>query len=298
MSTGVLLLTDIKTDFMSKPLFHRYHGLGNDYLVCEQNVFEQFTAQQIIRICDRNLGIGSDGILVNIASDDGIVLRIINPDGSEAEKSGNGLRIFARYLFDQGKVADSPFQVTTLGGVVSCQVFEHGHLIVVDMGTANFSPAALPALVADDVSLSLPINIKDAQFTATLVSMGNPHCVIKLDDLVITPELVKEYGKEIETLALFPKRTNVQFVKVIDRENIEIGIWERGAGYTLASGSSSCAAASAMKKLGFVDNNISVHMPGGKLDIYIDDAYQVRMRGPVQKIAEVLLEADCFFDLM
>jgi len=280
---------------MNNAVFHRYHGLGNDYLVCEQSIFEQFTTAQLVRICDRHRGIGSDGILVNVSSANGIALRIINPDGSEAEKSGNGLRIFARYLYDQGKVAEQAFAVLTPGGRVSCQVFDSGHTIVVDMGQAHFTPDSLPALVPADQALSLPLAINHTRFNATLVSMGNPHCVIQVDN--ITPALVKEYGSQLEVLSIFPKRTNVQFVKVLDRHNIEIGIWERGAGYTQASGSSSCAAASAMKKRGLVDNQVRVHMPGGSLMISLDDDYQVKMRGPVQKIAEVRLDADCFADL-
>lgn len=125
--------------------------------------------------------------------------------------------------------------------------------------------------------------------------MGNPHCVVKVNSLNLAQ--VRETGPQIESLPLFPNRTNVQFVEVIDRNTISIGIWERGAGYTLASGSSSCAAASAMRKLGYVDNDITVHMPGGMLSISIDDDFNVRMQGPVQKIGTTYLSADCFYGL-
>jgi diaminopimelate epimerase len=125
--------------------------------------------------------------------------------------------------------------------------------------------------------------------------MGNPHCVIRVDKLDL--DRVKQLGSEIETLAIFPKRTNVQFAQVLDRNNIRIGIWERGAGYTLASGSSSCAAASAMRKLGLVDDNVTVHMPGGTLAISFSGDFQVNMRGPVQKIATITLDNDCFRDM-
>ncbi len=177
-----------------------------------------------------------------------------------------------------------------------CLVEKGAHQITVDMGRANFSPAALPALVEGDEALSLPLTLGEHRFHATLVSMGNPHCVIRVKHLDL--ELVQHVGRQIETLAIFPRRTNVQFVEVLNRQAITIGIWERGAGYTLASGSSSCAAASAMYKLGYIEPRVTVHMPGGQLAIAIDSQFQVQMRGPVQKVADITLDNDCFFDLM
>ncbi|MCC3746313.1 diaminopimelate epimerase [Rouxiella badensis] len=276
-------------------LFHRYHGLGNDYLVCHQSVAAQFSLEQIGRICDRNYGIGSDGLLIDIDDEDVPRVRIINPDGSEAEKSGNGLRIYARYLFDIKRVGHEPFLVNTLGGQVTCEVTEGAHQVIVDMGQAKFTPSALPAHVEGEHMLDQPLVVAGHDLNATLVSMGNPHCVIRVEKLDLA--LVHQLGAEIETLAIFPKRTNVQFVEVIDRQNISIGIWERGAGYTLASGSSSCAAASAMRKLGLVDDRVTVTMPGGQLAISFSGDFMVNMRGPVQKIADVTLDADCFYDL-
>jgi diaminopimelate epimerase len=169
------------------------------------------------------------------------------------------------------------------------------HQVIVDMGQANFAPSALPALIEGEEALTLPLPIVGHKLNATLVSMGNPHCVIQVKELNLT--LVKELGEKIETLPIFPKRTNVQFVEVQDRNNIRIGIWERGAGYTLASGSSSCAAASAMRKLGLVNDKVTVHMPGGQLIISFSGDFQVRMCGPVQKISTSILDEDCFFDM-
>ncbi|MBF6638878.1 diaminopimelate epimerase [Rouxiella silvae] len=280
---------------MHSSLFHRYHGLGNDYLVCHQSVAAQFSLAQISRICDRNYGIGSDGLLIDIDDEDVPRVRIINPDGSEAEKSGNGLRIYARYLFDTKRVGHAPFLVNTLGGQVSCEVTEGAHQVIVDMGQAKFLPSALPAHVDGEQMLDQPLVVAGHSLNVTLVSMGNPHCVVRVEKLDL--QWVHQLGPLIETLAIFPKRTNVQFVEVIDRENINIGIWERGAGYTLASGSSSCAAASAMRKLGLVDDSVTVTMPGGQLAISFSGDFMVNMRGPVQKIAEITLDADCFYDL-
>ncbi|TDS89422.1 diaminopimelate epimerase [Rahnella sp. BIGb0236] len=276
-------------------IFHRYHGLGNDYLVCHHSVAALLSNQQIQRVCDRHYGIGSDGLLIDNDGADIPSLRIINPDGSEAEKSGNGLRIYARYLFDIGRVTHKPFLVNTAGGQVRCEVTEGAHQVIVDMGQAKFSPAALPATVEGDEALALPLVAGGHNLSATLVSMGNPHCVIRVEKLDL--DLVRQLGAEIETLAIFPKRTNVQFAQVIDRNTIRIGIWERGAGYTLASGSSSCAAASAMRKLGLVDDTVTVQMPGGELAIRFSGDFQVNMRGPVQKIATLTLDNDCFRDM-
>jgi len=280
---------------MIELVFHRYHGLGNDYLVCQRQVADRLTNQQIQRICDRHYGLGSDGLLIDVEDVAIPTLRIINPDGSEAEKSGNGLRIYARYLFDIGRVSHLPFQVNTLGGQVRCEVTEGAHQVIVDMGQANFTPSALPALVAGEEALTLPLLIDGHKLSATLVSMGNPHCVIHVKKLDLA--LVKALGGKIATLPIFPKRTNVQFVEVQDRHNLSIGIWERGAGYTLASGSSSCAAASAMRKRGLVDDNVTVQMPGGQLAISFSGDFQVRMCGPVQKISTSVLDEECFFDM-
>lgn len=280
---------------MNASLFHRYHGLGNDYLVCHQSVAAQLSVEQIVRLCDRNYGIGSDGLLIDIDDEEISRVRIINPDGSEAEKSGNGLRIYARYLFDIKRVGHQPFLVNTLGGQVSCEVTPGAHQIIVDMGQAKFAPSALPASIDGDEVLDRPLVVGGHHLNVTLVSMGNPHCVVRVDKLDLA--LVQQLGPLIETLALFPKRTNVQFVEVIDRANISIGIWERGAGYTLASGSSSCAAASAMRKLGLVDDRVTVTMPGGQLAIAFSGDFMVNMRGPVQKIATITLDDDCFYDL-
>lgn len=255
--------------------FHKYHGLGNDYLVCH-----------------RHYGVGSDGLLIDSGDQINPTLRIINPDGSEAEKSGNGLRIYARYLFDIGRVGHEPFLVHTAGGDVYCTVHGDVHQISVDMGRANFNPAALPALVNLPEAVNYPLPLADETLSVVLVSMGNPHCVVLVDKLDLAQ--VHRLGPQIENHSLFPKRTNVQFVEVIDRHTLKIGIWERGAGFTMASGSSSCAAASAMRRLGKVDDRVDVNMPGGQLHITFDADFQVRMRGPVHKIASLTLDKDCF----
>ncbi|MFK3711469.1 diaminopimelate epimerase [Leclercia adecarboxylata] len=277
---------------MTPLLFHKYHGLGNDYLVCHRTVAEQLSIGQIRTLCHRHYGFGSDGLLIDSGDRHNPTLRIINPDGSEAEKSGNGLRIYARYLFDIGRVGHEPFLVHTAGGDVHCRVHEDPHQITVEMGQANFSPAALPALIDRPEALNYPLKLAEETLLVSLVSMGNPHCVVLVDKLDLA--LVHRLGPQIENHPLFPKRTNVQLVEVVDRNTLRIGIWERGAGFTMASGSSSCAAASVMRKLDRVDNQVSVNMPGGQLQITFDDDFQVSMRGPVHKIGSLTLDEDCF----
>jgi len=277
---------------MTPLLFHKYHGLGNDYLVCEPSVAEQLSIEQIRIICHRHYGFGSDGLLIDSGDQHHPTLRIINPDGSEAEKSGNGLRIYARYLYDIGRVGHEPFLVRTAGGDVHCRVHEDPHQITVEMGRANFSPAALPALIEQPEVLNYPLKLADETLRVSLVSMGNPHCIVLVDKLDLA--LVHRLGPQIENHPVFPKRTNVQLVEVVDRNTLRIGIWERGAGFTMASGSSSCAAASVMRKLDRVDNRVSVNMPGGQLQITFGEDFQVSMSGPVQKIGRLTLDEDCF----
>ncbi|HEY4299317.1 MAG TPA: diaminopimelate epimerase [Candidatus Didemnitutus sp.] len=277
--------------------FHKYHALGNDYIVMDPADFPGWTApttDQTRVICHRNFGIGSDGILWGPlpTTRAGFGLRIFNPDGSEAEKSGNGLRIFSRYLFDVGKVSTEPFTIDTPGGVVDVTIQPGGGLITIDMGRVTFQSDRIPVTGPLREVLRESIRILDRDFVFSAASIGNPHCVIPLDD--ISEELARRYGPGIETHPNFPKRINVQFLRVLDRNNIRIEIWERGAGYTLASGSSSSAAAAVAHRLGFVDRSVTVHMPGGRISIEIAPDFAIRMTGPVTRIGAGELHPDIF----
>jgi diaminopimelate epimerase len=275
--------------------FYKYHGLGNDYIIIDPaDGVRELTAPEIVRICHRNYGIGSDGILLGpIDSEDGIAaVRIVNPDGSEAEKSGNGLRIFARYLWDKGLVSDAPFFISTIGGSVNAAILDNGKQIRIEMGMVSFNSSRIPVTGPDREVLNEPLDIDDHQLRFCAATIGNPHCVILQDE--ISRQTACRIGPKIETHALFPNRTNVQFVKVIDRSNIQIEIWERGAGYTLASGSSSSAAAAVAYKLGLCGQDITVHMPGGQLAIHIDKDFSVTLTGPVTRVAEGFLDAEMF----
>jgi diaminopimelate epimerase len=277
--------------------FHKYHALGNDYIVLDPADFPSWdapTTAQIRVICHRNFGVGSDGILwgplPSKSADFG--LRIFNPDGSEAEKSGNGLRIFSRFLWDQQRVRSPRFRVETPGGVVEASIRDSGSLITIDMGCVSFDSRKIPVAGAAREVIGEPIEIGGRRFSFSAATIGNPHCVIPVDDL--SPELARRYGPEIEVHPLFPNRTNVQFLRAIDRSTIQIEIWERGAGYTLASGSSSSAAAAVAHRLGLVDRSVTVRMPGGKIAIEIGDGYSIRMTGTVTRVAEGQMHPQLF----
>jgi diaminopimelate epimerase len=279
--------------------FKKYHGLGNDYLVIDPNVQDfEMTPANIRLICDRNFGVGSDGILYGPcnpaalgaesitpgsggATPDLPVVRIFNPDGSEAQKSGNGLRIFAKYLFEKRYVRSKRFRIKTLGGIVDVQIQDRAaNLIRINMGRVTFISEEIPVAGPRREVVNEPLDINGTEYRVTCLSIGNPHCVIPMAQ--VSEETARVLGPFVENHPMFPDRINLQIVRVIDRANLEIRIWERGAGYTLASGSSSCAAAAASHKLGFVDNRLTVHMPGGTLRIEIADDGQIHMTGPVE----------------
>ena len=265
--------------------FHKYQAIGNDYLVIE-GATEQLTSSLVRRICDRHFGLGSDGILLGgqAPAGRGFDLRIFNPDGSEAEKSGNGIRIFARYLWDSGLVGVEFFSVLTKGGSVRCQVRDNGKLVFVEMGRASFQSVDIPVAGTPREVVAENLDIGDDALQITGVSVGNPHCVVHVNNA--TPELAHRLGPLIENHEMFPNRTNVQFVKVLGPQRIRIEIWERGAGYTLASGSSSCAAAAASVRLGLCNGDIMVEMPGGTLQIGVGPDFSLSMLGPAKKVAE------------
>ncbi len=257
--------------------FVRSHGLGNDYLVMDAAKLDfRLKPEQIRNICHRNTGVGSDGILLNVpAKGKGtdFALRILNPDGSEAEKSGNGLRIFAKFLFDHGYTKKTEFTIHTLGGVVRAKlILRRGRCVAVrvDMGRAVID-RALTRLEVGGQTLNV-----------TSLSVGNPHCVTIVPDLAAV-DLLK-LGPLVENHAAFPNRTNVQFAQVLGRGDVRVLIWERGAGHTLASGSSSCAVAAACYDKGLVDGKVTVHMEGGDLTIEVSRDLDLVMTGPVEEV--------------
>jgi diaminopimelate epimerase len=276
-----------RTGKIMKVEFLKYHGLGNNYLVIDPNVCNiELTPEAVRLVCDRHFGVGSDGILYGPIKDSvPLKVRIFNPDGSEAEKSGNGLRIFAKYLLEKGYVKEKKFNIETLGGLVDAEIMDSSAtLIKINMGTITFISDQIPIKGKCREVINEELLIGAEKYKVTCLSIGNPHCVIPMQE--ISQAKAKTLGPLVENLEMFPNRINMQLLKVIDRNNIEIQIWERGAGYTLASGSSSCAAAGAAYKLGLVDKEVNVKMPGGQLLIHIGPGMNVEMTGPVEKVFE------------
>jgi diaminopimelate epimerase len=255
--------------------FVKSHGLGNDYLVVDAHALGlELTPARIRQICNRHTGVGADGILVHVdtrAADFGV--RIFNPDGTEAEKSGNGLRIFAKFLYDYGRTQRTEFTVDTRGGVVRAQLLLTGGRVTgvrVEMGRAVIDRSLTALTVDGEVLHIVPL------------SVGNPHCVVFVEALSL-PELLR-LGPLIEQHPAFPGRTNVQLVHVESRHAMRALVWERGAGHTLASGSSSCAVAAAGFDKGLVDGHVTVHLEGGDLEIDVGSDLSIVMTGPVEEI--------------
>lgn len=270
--------------------FYKYHGLGNSYIVIDENKVDADIDSNFIRkICSPAFGIGSDGLLLKVnALNAEYGVRIFNPDGSEAEKSGNGLRIFGKFIFDRYRPGRNFFSVETLIGNVTIAILEEDEdgasLIRVEMGKAGFEATQIPVMLHQPVVMGYPLKVADRIFNIHCVNTGNPHCVIFQDEL--EENTVRKYGPMIENHRIFPVRTNVQFAKIIDKDRVELQIWERGAGYTLASGSSACAVSAVGKKLGLLSDNVRVLMPGGHLEIDITDDWSIGLTGPVEKICE------------
>lgn len=273
-----------------KITLEKYHGLGNDYLIFDPNKNElKLTKEAVKLICNRNFGVGSDGLLVGpILGEDKMAVKILNPDGSEAELSGNGVRIFGKYLKDAGYVQKNHFSVNTLSGEQQIHYLnEEGTRIKVSMGHLSFWSDEIPMTGPRREVLNETMTFGSIPYRVTCVSIGNPHCVIWLSD--ISKDLVCRIGRHSEAAECFPEKVNTELLRVVDRTNIEIEIYERGAGYTLASGTSGCAAAGAAYKMGLTDPKMYVHMPGGVLEVEIEDDGTVLMTGDVGYVGKFTL---------
>jgi diaminopimelate epimerase len=266
----------------------RSHGLGNDYLVIEPAALPsdvRLNPATVRLICDRHRGVGSDGILELLAAPpepEHFAVRIWNPDGSVAEKSGNGLRIFAKYLAEHGHASSDSFTVITPGGAAAVVVARDpasGRVggVTVDMATPTFAPRT-----------TLTIDGKD--YPVTILAVGNPHCVILVPDVAAVP--LETLGPAFERHPAFPQRTNVQFATPLDRGHIRAIVWERGAGVTLASGSSACAVAAACQRLGHADADVLISMPGGDLRVRRDEREHLWLTGAVEEISQGTFSAD------
>ncbi len=263
--------------------FAKYHGLGNDYVVIDSRTFgTRLTPARIRKLCHRNTGLGSDGILALTPSrraDFG--LRIFNPDGSEAEKSGNGLRILSRFLYDFGYTRRKSFSIDTKGGRVQAELSLRGKevsRVSVEMGHATFWSDEIPVRGPRREVIDEQLVVESRLLRVTCVSVGNPHCVIFVPEL--SSHELQKFGTLLEHHSSFPRRINVQFARVVSPKLIDVLIWERGAGETAASGSSACAVAAAAHRNELVGRRVQVRMPGGQLSIEIGDDFSLRMTGP------------------
>lgn len=270
------------------PDFAKYQALGNDYVVVDPRHCDFRPDGDSVRLlCDRHLGVGADGVLLGpnapVLPGRPVELRIFNSDGSECEKSGNGIRMFALYVAEH-YLAEKEFVVRTTAGDTPVEICDFGGGIVrADMGRPVFDAPAIPVLGIEGPVIAQSLMVDGREVTITCVNIGNPHTVVVLPQ--ISPELARSLGPRIARHPRFPEGTNVQLLRVVDRNTIEIEIWERGAGYTLASGSSSCAAVSAAHALGMVDESVTVRMPGGTIDIAIGPGGGVTMTGVAEQVA-------------
>lgn len=268
----------------------KYQALGNDYLVLDLPADLDSIVPHLPEICDRHFGVGSDGLL---AFDPGAMsVRIFNPDASEAQKSGNGLRITACHaVLEHG--APEQFEIRTVDRANAVRVLTAAGPRVtceLDIGMPSFRAADLPARAADDAIVS--IDTPAGSVRARLVSVGNPHCVVF--DQPVSRERCVELGPYLERHPIFPERTNVQLVKVLGPASVKVEIWERGAGYTLASGTSASAVAAACMREGLVGDSVEVVMPGGNLAVRREAAGNLVQAGPAQRVCRTTIDLQDF----
>lgn len=279
---------------MPKINFTKMQGLGNDFILIEDqylpiNIDYATLAK---KLCDRHFGIGADGLIIinpkNSISDADSSWRIFNSDGSEPEMCGNGIRCFAKYVYERQLVKNSEFTVSTIASIITSKI-ETGGLITVDMGEPILNPVQMPVNINRDRVINFPLSILDKTFSINCVSMGNPHCVIFVkEDIDLT-----KFGPLIERHELFPHKTNVEFVEVLSREHIKVNVWERGCGITLACGTGACAAVTIAVLNNHTERKVKVTLPGGDLIIHYDQTNNhLFMSGPAEYVFEGNLVVD------
>ncbi|MCL0041854.1 diaminopimelate epimerase [Peptococcaceae bacterium] len=275
--------------------FIKMHGLGNDFVIVDLLTKKQEMlgnmSKAALKICDRNFGVGADGLVLILPSDRADVkMKIFNPDGSEAEMCGNAIRCVAKYVYDEGIGSRNKISVETLAGIMMPEVIldeKEVSAVRVDMGEPILESEKIPVnisvsgTVADKI-VNKELRVNEKKFNITCVSMGNPHCVIFVGELDIKD--VIEWGHKVETHAAFPKKTNVEFVKVLNKDEVKMQVWERGAGMTLACGTGACAVAVAAALNDLTDKKVKVHLAAGNLLIEWADNGHVYMTGPAEYV--------------
>jgi diaminopimelate epimerase len=267
--------------------FSKWHGLGNDFVIVN-GFTEKITdyPQAAIRVCDRHLGVGADGLVVVLPSTIAdFEMRIFNSDGSEAEMCGNVTRCMARYVYENGLTDKRKVTLATKAGIIKPElIFAEGILstIRVDMGEPRLSRSELPMNGEEGQVINEGLMVQGTEYFVTGVSMGNPHCILFVEDLTATT--IGEIGPLIETHPAFPRKTNVEFVQVLSKQKVRMRVWERGAGITMACGTGACATLVAGVLNGKLDRQAIVELDGGELVIEWGEDNHVYMSGPAVEV--------------
>jgi len=268
--------------------FCKVHGIGNDFIIVDgiKEKLPQEIRHAAVKLCDRHFGIGADGLVLVLPSQKAdIMMRIYNSDGSEAEMCGNAIRCFARYVYESGYVKKEEFAVETLAGVMSPRlVLKNGLVtgVTVDMGEPSLKREDVPMLGPVGQAVNEPLQVLDRTYNVTCVLMGVPHCVVFVDD--VDEVELERYGPYLEKHPVFPRKTNVHFVEVVNDREMKMRVWERGAGITLACGTGACGtlvAAVVNKKTG---RKARIHLPGGTLEVEWAENNHVYMTGPARLV--------------
>lgn len=275
-------------------IFWKMHSLGNDYILVDNRSLQTTSEVAAIlarKLCERRFSIGADGLLLlgnsTIAN---VKMNIFNADGSEAEMCGNGIRCFAKYCYENKITRETDFSIETLAGVKRIWLTIEGEevtFVKVDMGVPELERSKIP-MIGNGTCIDVDLRVAGQKYAATCLSVGNPHCVIFVDDVDTFP--VQRVGSKIENLRSFPKRTNVEFAQVLNRNELKLRVWERGCGETLACGTGACAAVVVARMLGKVDEKVTVHLVGG--DLEVEYAERLFLSGSAEKVFEGRLFKD------
>jgi diaminopimelate epimerase len=268
--------------------FWKMHGLGNDYIIIDNRdakIGDAEAAELALKLCRRRFSVGADGVLfVSNSAVADVKMRIFNVDGSEAEMCGNGIRCFAKYCYENGIARKNEAVVETLAGTKRAWLTVENGLVVsvmVDMGVPALERSKIPML-GEGTCVNQNLKVNGETYKVTCLSVGNPHCVVFVDNVDDFP--VQRVGSKIETHRLFPKRTNVEFAQVLGENEVKVRIWERGCGETLACGTGACATVVAGNLLKKLHSKVRVHLLGGDLEVEYTD--RLLMTGPAEKIFE------------
>lgn len=272
---------------MKELSFFKFQGTGNDFVIIDEiDKSYDLKPEEIKKICNRHFGVGADGLI--LAQDShGADFKMIffNPDGTQAQMCGNGIRCLAKYLFDHGRTEKNRFVIETQAGfrMISLEVTEgKARSVKVNMGQPNFIAKIVPATVPTDEFINQPLTVNGRELKATILSLGNPHCVVFVDDLATFP--IADIGGKVENLPIFPERVNIEFAQLVSRNEIDLKVWERGAGLTLACGTGACATLVAAVKNGLSERRVRVNLPGGSLDIHWAESDNVYLSGPAEQV--------------